>query len=203
MIRLKGGDPSIFGRCGEEIEALQQADVDFEIVPGVTAASAAAAAAGISLTHRGIASSVVFLTGHRAPRNADHKTERNSPPVFDFSGCDLAGKTVVVYMPGPRHAILSAELQAAGVPGRTPCALVSAASAETQRVHTTTVQKLANLPALVAPGILIVGDVARFTQEHVRSQFESGTETRNPAVFRGGVHQDGNQAREVGKTAVN
>ena len=143
------------------------------------------------------------LCGHRAARNADHKTDRNSPPSLDFSGCELAGKTVVVYMPGPRYASLSAELQGAGMPGGTHCVLVSAASAETQRVHMTTVQKLANLPALVAPGILIIGDVARFTQEHMRPQFESGTETRNPAVFREGVHQDGNQAPEAGKIAVN
>jgi len=174
VVRLKGGDPSIFGRCGEEIEALREADVDFEIVPGVTAASAAAAAAGISLTHRHVASSLVFLTGHRAGHDTGPKASRSSAPVVDFPGSDLAGKTVVVYMPGARYTSLSAELQAAGISGDTHCVLVSAAFAGAQRIYRTTVQKLANAPALAAPSILIVGDVVRLAREHVWPQFESG-----------------------------
>lgn len=188
VARLKGGDPSIFGRCGEEIEALREADVDFEIVPGVTAASAAAAAAGISLTHRRIASGVVFLTGHQA---ADSDATRNSSPVLDSSGCNLAGKTVVVYMPGSHYASLSAELQAAGLPGNTHCLLVSAASTGTQRIYPTIVQELAKAPALAAPSILVVGNVARSEQAKVRSpsQFRLATLHRSDIMRRDQDHE--------------
>lgn len=172
VVRLKGGDPSIFGRCGEEIDALREADVDFEIVPGVTAASAAAATAGISLTHREVASSVVFLTGHQAARDTRHDAHRPSVAVRIPSGCDLAGKTVVIYMPGSRYASLSTELQAAGVPGHTPCVLVSAASTAAQRVRKTTVQKLECVPPLAAPSILIVGEVTRLAHGQAYSEFE-------------------------------
>lgn len=171
VVRLKGGDPSVFGRGGEEIEALRAANVDFEIVPGITAASAAAATARISLTHRGIASRVVFLTGHRAVRENDLEAEHTSPTPLN-NLCDLAGKTVVIYMPGPRYAALSADLRAAGVPGGTPCVLVSAASTEAQRVHKTTLLELASVPPLTAPSILIVGEVTRLACEHVSSGLE-------------------------------
>jgi uroporphyrin-III C-methyltransferase len=148
VVRLKGGDPSIFGRSGEEIEALRAAEVDFEIVPGVTAASAAAATAGISLTQRGIASSVVFLTGHHASGRVPEATRE-----------DLAGKTVVVYMPGPDYAALQARLVAAGIGTETPCLLVSAAGSAPSRVYPATVATLPALRQSTGPSILIVGDV--------------------------------------------
>jgi len=160
VIRLKGGDPSIFGRAGEEIEALRDAGVDFEIVPGVTAASAAAAAAGISLTHRDVASSVVFLTGHVASRPTGTKWTAR-----DWSGENLGGKTAVVYMPGPHYEPLGARLQAAGVDSGTPCLLVSAAPGGAGRIHRTVVGKLAEAPSLPGPGILIVGYVTRLWSE--------------------------------------
>lgn len=171
VVRLKGGDPSIFGRSGEEIEALRQAEVDLEIVPGVTAASAAAAAAGISLTRRDVASSVVFLTGHRAAEQAASETNR-APWTGLSSARDLASKTVVIYMPGPHYEALKAQLQAGGISGETPCMLVSAAARGTQRIYKTTVQELGSVPALAAPAILIVGDVTRFARDHAGSPFE-------------------------------
>jgi uroporphyrin-III C-methyltransferase len=171
VVRLKGGDPSIFGRSGEEIEALRQSEVDFEIVPGVTAASAAAAAAGISLTRRDVASSVVFLTGHRAAEQAASETNR-APWTGLSSARDFGGKTVVIYMPGPHYEALEAQLQAAGISGETPCVLVSAAAGGAQRIHTTTVRQLARATPPAAPAILIVGDVTRFASDHVRSLFE-------------------------------
>lgn len=174
VARLKGGDPSFFGRCGEEIEALREANVDFEIIPGVTAAAAAAATAGFSLTHREVASSVIFLTGHRAVRDTGRKGPQASLAALGASGCDLAGKTVVIYMPGPRYASVSAELEAAGVRGDTPCVLISAASTRAQRIHKKTVQELATVPPLAAPSILIVGEVTRLAHGHARSGFEFG-----------------------------
>lgn len=172
VVRLKGGDPSMFGRLGEEIESLRDADVDFEIVPAVTAASAAAAAAGVSLTHRDLASSVVFLTGHRAARQTPFEATRTTRPVLDSAGGDLAGKTLVIYMPGPAYGSVCAELQASGVRSEAPCLLVSAASMGIQRIHKTTVQELANAPALAAPTILIVGEVTRFAHKQVRPERE-------------------------------
>jgi uroporphyrin-III C-methyltransferase len=164
VVRLKGGDPSIFGRSGEEIEALREADVEFDIVPGVTAACAAAAAAGISLTHRDLASSVVILTGHRASGQPASGTNRTGRTALGSASCNLAGKTVVIYMPGPDYVSLQAELQAAGVQSDTPCLLVSAASREASRMHETVAAKLAEVPPLPAPSILIVGDVARLAR---------------------------------------
>ncbi len=156
VVRLKGGDPSIFGRSGEEIEALREAEVEFEIVPGVTAASAAAAAAGVSLTHRSIASSVTFLTGH----HASAETPPDRPPE------QLAGGTVVVYMPGPDYGGLRARLVAGGIGDETPCLLVTAASTG-NRTHPTTVRRLAEIRPMPGPSILIVGSVA--TSAHTRS----------------------------------
>ncbi|HEV2423528.1 MAG TPA: uroporphyrinogen-III C-methyltransferase [Terriglobia bacterium] len=171
VARLKGGDPSFFGRCGEEIEALREANVDFEIIPGVTAAAAAAATAGFSLTHREVASSVIFLTGHRAVRDTGRKGPQASLAALGASG-DLAGKTVVIYMPGPRYASVSAELEAAGVRGDTPCVLISAASTRAQRIHKKTVQELATVPPLAAPSILIVGEVTRLAHGQGHPEFE-------------------------------
>ena len=196
VVRLKGGDPSIFGRSGEEIEALRQAEVDFEIVPGVTAASAAGAAAGISLTRRDVASSVVFLTGHRASEQATSETDR-----ADWTGLasarDLPGKTVVIYMPGPHYEPLKSRLQGAGIPGETSCVLVSAAARGAQRVHKTTVQELANLPALAPPAILIVGDVTQFARDRAGSPFEFQLSTfaRSDIMRRDRDHESSEQPR--------
>jgi len=192
VVRLKGGDPSIFGRSGEEIEALRQAGADFEIVPGVTAASAAAAAAGISLTHRNLASSVVFLTGHRASDRAASECDRAGCIVLR-SARDLAGKTVVVYMPGPHYESVRTRLQAAGVSGETPCVLVSGASRGAQRTHKTTVQGLATVPPLAPPAILIVGDVTRFARDHVAFPFEFSSFGRSDIMRRDRDHGSSQQ----------
>lgn len=155
VVRLKGGDPSIFGRSGEEIQALREGDVAFEIVPGLTAASAAAAIAGISLTQREIASSIVFLTGHQASGQA-------VPDRVALE--DTAGQTVVVYMPGPDYRPLQARLLSAGIPSETPCLMISAASAESSRVRRATVGNLAELRHTSGPNILIVGEVTKLAR---------------------------------------
>jgi uroporphyrin-III C-methyltransferase len=150
VVRLQGGDPLIFGRSGEEIEALRKAAVDFEIVPGVTAASAAGAAAQITLTDRRVASRLVFLSGH--PRG-DRPLIRHSVPPADA--------TLAIYMPGGNYESIATELCAAGLDPETPCLVVSRASAEDQSILRSNLASLGRLPKPPAPSILIVGEVAR------------------------------------------
>jgi uroporphyrin-III C-methyltransferase len=146
VVRLKCGDPLIFGRAGEEIEALQQSGTEFEIVPGVTAALSAAAAARVSLTNRNLASSVVFATAHRADNSA-----------LNWRELALSGSTIVFYMPGQQYAEISERLLDAGLDKDVPCLIVSRASSEAQLIHHATVGSLLYAPALSAPSILLVG----------------------------------------------
>src|SRR5229473_3090945 len=119
VVRLKSGDPLIFGRAGEEMEALRKAGIEFEVVPGVTAALGAAANAQIPLTHRQVSSAVVVVTGHHAA--ADE--------FADWPAKIPTDATVVVYMPGYNYRTTSQQLLRAGVLGTTPCAIVSQATA--------------------------------------------------------------------------
>jgi uroporphyrin-III C-methyltransferase len=150
VVRLQGGDPLVFGRAGEEMEALRRAGIEFEVVPGVTAASGAAAGAGIPLTDRRMASSVVFLTNHScAGKNA--LFEKHS-----FSN----DTTVVVYMPGTDYQSLAAGLRQAGLDPQTSCLVVSQATSAQQQVHATRLENLPEAPRLPAPALLIIGKVA-------------------------------------------
>jgi uroporphyrin-III C-methyltransferase len=149
IVRLKGGDPSIFGRAGEELEALRKAQVPFEIVPGITAALGAAAAAGISLTDRRVASQVLFSTFSR-------NSESSS---FDWSAVTVA-TTLVLYMPGPDYSEVARRLAANGLPADLPCVIVSAASGARQQVLWSSVARLAVEEKLPAPAVIIVGRVA-------------------------------------------
>ncbi|HZC66918.1 MAG TPA: uroporphyrinogen-III C-methyltransferase, partial [Candidatus Dormibacteraeota bacterium] len=150
IVRLKGGDPGVFGRGGEEIDALRRAGVHFEIVPGITAATAAAAAAGISLTDRRAASQVLLTTFSRGTDGS----------VMDW-GAVTSSTTLVLYMPGPDYAEVSVRLRDGGLPADLPCAVVSAASREGQQmVRWSNISALANEPKLPAPALLIVGRVA-------------------------------------------
>jgi uroporphyrin-III C-methyltransferase len=157
VVRLHGGDPAVFGRTGEELNALREAEVEFEIVPGVTSPFAAAAAAGISLTERRVSSSVVFLTGHHAKGRSGRKDWPKLAP----------DSTVVVYMLGSDHAALAQELQAAGLDRETPCMIVSHASSPHQQVHATDLAGLASAPELPAPRILIAGAAVRHVERTV------------------------------------
>jgi uroporphyrin-III C-methyltransferase len=149
VVRLKGGDPSIFGRGGEEMDALRKAGVDFEVVPGVTSALASAAAAQVSLTHRNKSSAVILLSSHPAsPEQAV------AWPAYVASGATLA-----VYMPGFNYGETAASLMDAGLKPTTPCAIVSRVSSPQQRIHRTTVANLASAPLLPAPTLLLIGDV--------------------------------------------
>jgi uroporphyrin-III C-methyltransferase len=150
VVRLKGGDPSIFGRAGEEIEALSDAGVEFEIVPGITSALAGAAAAGVSLTDRRYASSVVFTTGHRAP----------GKDGADWDRLVTSNSTVVIYMPGQDYSRLATQLVTAGLAPHTPCAVVSAVGRVEQQIRRTNLSGLTTGALLPAPALLIVGRCA-------------------------------------------
>ena len=154
VVRLKGGDPLIFGRAGEEIEALRRAGIQFEVVPGVTAAFAAAAAAEIPLTLRNTASSLLIMTGHFA----------EDRPLPDLRSILSAGATIALYMPGLNPRATVHKLAHAGVYRNTPCALVSRASTAEQHTTVTTLRKLPHVSMQVKPSILILGDVVRFSK---------------------------------------
>jgi uroporphyrin-III C-methyltransferase len=151
VVRLKGGDPFVFGRGGEEVEALQAAGVDYEVVPGVTSAFAVPAAAGIPVTHRGLSASVTVVTGH---------TGDPTPPAgVDWAALARAGGTLVVLMGMGARAAIAAELMAGGRPGTTPVAVVHWGTTDRQRVERTTLDSLAGVD-LPAPSIIVVGPVA-------------------------------------------
>jgi uroporphyrin-III C-methyltransferase len=147
VLRLKGGDPLVFGRTHEEISALRKANIDFEIVRGITAATAAAAAAQIPLTERKGASKLVFVSNHCcAEKNQGHL------------GKTLAeDATLVFYMPGSEFGALRAELAANGLSEDLPCLLVSQAARPEQRLIRTTIRGLPSLPVQPSPSLLIVG----------------------------------------------
>jgi uroporphyrin-III C-methyltransferase len=151
VVRLQGGDPAIFGRAGEEIAALARAGVEWEIVPGITAASAAAAAVGISLTDRRTASQLIFLAGHRASYGAALKI-----PAWPDGGA-----TIAVYMPSSSYAEIAREFLKAGWCADTPCILVSEASSARQRVVQSTIGSIGEYVRLPSPAILIVSETAR------------------------------------------
>ena len=149
VVRLKGGDPLVFGRAGEEMAALRQAGVPYEIVPGVTAALGAAAGAGIPLTHRRGAAAVVLLAGHRAAYNQE----------ADWRGFARSGATLAIYMPGHDYGKVAGRLRAAGLAGETPCAVIAQATTAEQQVRVTVLADLPGCPRLPAPALLIVGQV--------------------------------------------
>jgi uroporphyrin-III C-methyltransferase len=154
VVRLKSGDPMIFGRAGEEIEALRRSNIGYEIVPGVTSALGAAASAEIPLTHRRASSAVVFITAHQA----------SASEAADWNKLAGSGATLVIYMPGRDYAEVASKLRAAGVAGSTPCAVISRATTPDQQMHRTTVDALHYAPQLPAPSLLIVGEVVRLAE---------------------------------------
>jgi siroheme synthase len=158
VIRLKGGDPLVFGRAGEEIEALRQANVVFEIVPGITAALGAAASAGISLTDRRFASQIVITTYSRGSDSATADPIAVAPHL-DWAAISNS-TTLVLYMPGADYAEVSRRLLAAGQPEDLPCVIVSSATTPQQQIRRTTLGNLAGEAKLPAPSLLIVGRVA-------------------------------------------
>jgi uroporphyrin-III C-methyltransferase len=161
VVRLKGGDPFIFGRGGEELESCREAGVECHVVPGVTAALAAGASAGAPLTHRGAAQSVTFVTGHAA---------KGSEPDLDWPALARANQTVVIYMGLSMAAPIAARLMAAGREGSTPALIVENASRADERRIVTTLAGLAEAAAsLSGPALLIVGEAMALAQAGERS----------------------------------
>ena len=151
VVRLKGGDPMLFARAQEEIEALEAAGIAWEVVPGVTAATAAAASLGTSLTRRGIARSVAFLTPRVAPGEAPSA----------WLPASLAADSVVLYMAAGASQAIARALIAGGKPASTPAALVESASLQEEKRLVTTLAQLARepLPRAAGPVALCVGEV--------------------------------------------
>ncbi|WOT05804.1 uroporphyrinogen-III C-methyltransferase [Shewanella youngdeokensis] len=152
VIRLKGGDPFIFGRGGEELQTIVEAGLDFEVIPGITAASGTAAYAGIPLTHRDYAQGVSFITGH---------CQLASRPM-DWRGYANPNNTLVVYMGILNANIIKTGLLDAGRAPDTPVAIVSKATTQDQRTFIGTlsnIEQLAADPELVMPALMVIGDV--------------------------------------------
>lgn len=148
ILRLKSGDPLVFGRANEEIEALRAAHIPFEIVPGITAAFAVAASLQISLTDRAAASKLILATAHHAA---------GKPLPVAWEGAFPKDSTLVLYMPGRDFAALAASLIASGITSDTPVAAVSKASTPQQHITLTTLAALPLSQPGPAPLILLIG----------------------------------------------
>ncbi|HEY5080170.1 MAG TPA: uroporphyrinogen-III C-methyltransferase [Opitutaceae bacterium] len=158
VVRLKGGDPFIFGRGGEEASALAAAGISFEVVPGVTSALAAAAYSGIPLTHRAHNSAVVMLTGHEDPSKPGAAVRWE-----DYSRLKA---TLCIYMGVKNLGTIAARLEAGGMPASMPAAIVESATTENHRTILGTLGTLAELAAAArveAPAMIIIGEVAAFS----------------------------------------
>jgi uroporphyrin-III C-methyltransferase len=149
VVRLKGGDPYVFGRGGEEAQALLDAGVPFEVVPGVTSAVAAPAAAGVPVTHRGVAAAFTVVTGHR----------RRGEPDVDWRSLARVGGTVVVLMGVAQRTTIAGELIAGGLDPATPVAAVRSATTDQQVVARCRLDQLGTTP-LEAPAVIVIGAVA-------------------------------------------
>ncbi|MEI6106355.1 MAG: uroporphyrinogen-III C-methyltransferase [Opitutae bacterium] len=154
VVRLKGGDPLIFGRAGEEMQALREAVIPYEIVPGVTAATAASAAAGLPLTHRDHSSAVVFVTGHQCAANTS---------ALDWAALAKLRATLCFYMGVRRLPEIAANLTGHGMAADMPLAVISEASLPNQKIFTGTLAETDVLVAGLAgqPALIVVGQVVR------------------------------------------
>lgn len=156
VVRLKGGDPMIFGRVGEELEALRGAGIPFEIVPGVTAATASGAMAGLPLTHRDYSSAVVFVTGHQCAANTT---------ALDWGALAKLRATLCFYMGVRRLPEIARNLIAHGAAATMPVAVVSEATLPTQKILIGTLAEAETLAAdlIGQPALVVVGDVVRLS----------------------------------------
>jgi uroporphyrin-III C-methyltransferase len=163
VVRLKSGDPLIFGRAAEEMASLKEAGVRFEVVPGITAAFAAAAAIPCSLTDRASASNLIFSTGH-------HAKSHNLSPIPEIEDA-----TRVVYMPGRDLKLLALEWLQEGLPPDFPCAIVSHAAQPEQQVVHTTLAELGDAEPTLAPSLLLAGWAVRNSADEFNSAWQESS----------------------------
>jgi uroporphyrin-III C-methyltransferase len=156
VVRLKGGDPMIFGRAGEEMEALRAAGLPFDIVPGVTAATAAGAAAGLPLTHRDYSSAVVFITGHQCAANTS---------ALDWGALARLRATLCFYMGVRRLPEIARNLRGHGMAATMPLAVVSEATLPAQKILIGTLDDAESLAAGLTgqPALVVIGEVVRLS----------------------------------------
>jgi uroporphyrin-III C-methyltransferase len=163
VVRLKGGDPFVFGRGGEEADALMSAGIDFDVVPGVTSAIGAPAAAGIPVTHRNVATSFTVVTGHR---------EKGGSTNIEWEALARVGGTIVVLMGVAERALIAARLIAGGMSPDTPVAAVRWGTRPEQHTTRTTLARL-GVAHVEAPATIVIGAVAAFN-------FSPGAEVARP-----------------------
>ncbi|WP_413285236.1 uroporphyrinogen-III C-methyltransferase [Vibrio sp. MA40-2] len=156
VVRLKGGDPFIFGRGGEELETLAENDVAYQVVPGITAAAGATAYAGIPLTHRDHAQSIQFVTGHLKQNGQD----------IDWPSLAQTNHTLVFYMGLKQCKNIQTRLITNGLSSETSCAIIENGTRDTQKVYTGTLE---NLPQLAekaqSPALIIIGSVTQLHEK--------------------------------------
>lgn len=171
VVRIKGGDPFMFGRGGEELEVLFEAGVKFQIVPGITAAAGATAYAGIPLTHRDYAQSALFVTGHLKAQAED----------LDWSTLARGQQTLVIYMGLSNAAMIAQQLQQHGRHASTPVAIIERGTQTSQKVLIGTLQTLPSLATQAqSPALIVVGEVVAladklhwFGERHQAEQLEA------------------------------
>jgi len=159
VLRLKSGDPLVFGRAGEEIDFLTEHHIPFEIVPGITAAFAVAAELKTPLTDRSSASKLIFATAHHAAPQPGTPARLELAPKWD--GAFPKDATLVIYMPGRNFRLLADDLIASGIDAETPCVAVSKASTADERVHRTTLKQLEDEAIGPAPVLMLIGYAIR------------------------------------------
>jgi uroporphyrin-III C-methyltransferase len=169
VLRLKGGDPFVFGRGGEEAMTLARAGIPFRIIPGVTAGLAALAAANIPATLRGINRAIVFAAGHGADED------------FDWSPLAKTGQPIVLYMVMHNLERITAALSEAGLAGSTPAAVIVSATTPKQRVVISTLQKLAadvRALKLEPPAIVVIGEIVTLRDELAFAEPSAAAESK-------------------------
>ncbi len=157
VIILKGGDPFIFGRGGEEIEKLKKAKIPFEVIPGITAASVAASALNIPLTYRGTSDGVIFLSGH---------SYENNVPDLDYKSLAKGDNTIVLYMAVGNIEVITKQLLKAGADKKTAACIVASAGHKEQKSLYSNLQNLSKdikRSGISNPAIIIIGDVVKIS----------------------------------------
>jgi uroporphyrin-III C-methyltransferase len=171
VVRIKGGDPFVFGRGGEELEVLADAGVRFQVVPGITAAAGATAYAGIPLTHRDFAQSALFVTGHLKEDSDD----------MDWSTLARGNQTLVIYMGLMKSNYIQQQLIGYGRDGNTPIAIIERGTQIRQQVFTGKLSQLSDLAKNAeSPSLIVIGEVVSLSQK--LDWFSSSTEINKSAI---------------------